>query len=371
MGGLGSLGAEVLGSSHESAAEQFLPESIGGDSGGQGIVLIHQPSGQAQPGWFLPIREGRQPAGRAGPDLDPRNSIVPPQCDMGGGRHGLDHVGPCHVGEGPLQLGQLSLQVLQLLAQGLVLGVLRTGKLEEIVGHPIVFPPSAARRTGPQQLGSPVQLAENGAPEYVVPVQMPSRVLHCLQEHGLPPRLEPGNRDLAVVQKFSPLLAVARELFQVGLRFSGEGCVHLPALGLIEEGQELVVLHLAQGIVLVVVTLGTAQGQAQPDRAHGVGLVHRLLEPHLTSRHARFPVLEAAAQESGGDPRFKARPGKEVSGQLLDGEAVEGEVEIQSLDHPLPPAPGVGTEQILLVTVAVGVAGQVQPVTRPFLAVTG
>ena len=371
MGGLGSLGAEVLGSTHESTPEQFLPEPIRGDAGGQWIVLIHQPSGQLQPGWFLPVPEGRQPAGRAGPDLHSRDSIVSPQGDMGGARHGLNHIGPGHIGEGRFQLGQLPLQILQLLAQGLFLGVLRTGILEEIVGHPVVFPPGAARGARPQQLRSPVQLVENGAPENVVPVQMLPRILHCLQEHGFPSRLQPGNRDLAVVQKFFPLLAVARELFQVGFRFSPEGCIHLPALGLIEEGQELVVLLLAKGIVLVVVTLGAAQGQPQPDRAHGVGLVQCLLEPHLTSRHARFPILEAAAQESGGNPLFEARTGEEVPGNLLEGEAVEGQVAIQCLDHPLPPAPGVGTEQVLLVAVAVGVAGQVQPVPGPFLAVTG
>src|SRR5260370_34709864 len=75
-------------------------------------------------------------------------------------------------------------------------------------------------------------------------------------------------------------------------------------------------------IELVVVTLGTTEGQAQPDTggvAHSVsGVLGRVF---LGLGPAFLRCLEQAIV-AGGDPLLRAGGGDQIAGKLLEGEAI-------------------------------------------------
>ena len=52
-----TLGTKVLFGFHESFAEQPCPDPVDHDPGSQGVVLIHQPTGDAQPVRRSPVRQ--------------------------------------------------------------------------------------------------------------------------------------------------------------------------------------------------------------------------------------------------------------------------------------------------------------------------
>jgi hypothetical protein len=62
--------------------------------------------------------------------------------------------------------------------------------------------------------------------------------------------------------------------------------------------------------------------------------------------------------------------GEQVAGDLLHEELAVGHVAVESVDHPVSPGPHL-PHLILFVAVGVGVAGEVEPVAGPLLAVAG
>ena len=62
------------------------------------------------------------------------------------------------------------------------------------------------------------------------------------------------------------------------------------------------------------------------------------------------------------------RPRQHVAGELLDRELVVRHVGVDRGNHPIAIATGKRPRAILLVAVAVGIAGQVEPVPPPALA---
>ena len=141
--------------------------------------------------------------------------------------------------------------------------------------------------------------------------------------------------------------------------------VDLAALGdVVEVGEGSIELLLAEGVVLVIVAAGAAQGQAQPDGGGGLHPVHHVLDGKLVCDDAALAVAPVVAIEAGGDPLFQGGLGEHVPGQLLHGEAIEGHVGVEGLDHPIPPAPH-GPFPVRLVAVAVRIARRIQPCPGP------
>src|SRR5205823_912324 len=54
--------------------------------------------------------------------------------------------------------------------------------------------------------------------------------------------------------------------------------------------------------------------------------------------------------------------GQQVARELLDGELVERHVAVDRVDDPVAPAPRVAADAVILVAVALGEAGEVEPV---------
>src|SRR5262249_5697617 len=137
----------------------------------------------------------------------------------------------------------------------------------------------------------------------------------------------------------------------------------------VEEGEELVVLALAQRIVLVIVALAAADGHAEPDLAGGVDAIDAGLDAALLLIDAAFLGGQRVAVDAVGDLLSQRGARQQVAGQLLDGELVERQVAIERADEPVPIAPGEWPAGVLFVAVTVGIAGQVEPVAAPALAI--
>ena len=60
-----------------------------------------------------------------------------------------------------------------------------------------------------------------------------------------------------------------------------------------------------------------------------------------------------------------------VSGNLQLHKPVVGQIIIERLDHPVAVTPGIGPHLVMLETIGLGKARQVQPVLRPVLPVGG
>ncbi len=77
---------------------------------------------------------------------------------------------------------------------------------------------------------------------------------------------------------------------------SDEFQVHVLALlgglkrSVIEVGEQLVVFHLAEGVVFMVVTLGARHGQTQPDCGCGVYAIDHAIDSVHLRVSARFGI---------------------------------------------------------------------------------
>ena len=87
-----------------------------------------------------------------------------------------------------------------------------------------------------------------------------------------------------------------------------------------EEGVELVILALGDRVELVVVALGAADGQAEPDGARGVDAVDDVGGLVLGGDRAALVVDHVVAVEPAGDLLLERGVRQQVAGKLLDGE---------------------------------------------------
>ena len=74
------------------------------------------------------------------------------------------------------------------------------------------------------------------------------------------------------------------------------------------------------------------------------------------------------AVEAGGDALIERGIGQQIAGQLLDGEAVERQIAVEGVDHPIAPAPHVA-RPVGLVAVGVAVARRFHPAEGHALAI--
>ena len=201
----------------------------------------------------------------------------------------------------------------------------------------------------------------------MVPVRPLARVLGGLDHLGFPSGLQ--FVDAVLFQELATACEIAGQRLQIGSHLAGHGGCDLRFVYRVHECEQPVVVLLGDRIVLVIMALGAADGQAEPDGSDRVGAIHGLLEPELLDLHPAFPVLEAVPVESRRDPLVDSCARQDVPRDLLDRKAVKRHVAIESVDHPLAPAPGVRPLGVLLVAVGVGVASEIEPVDRPALSV--
>ena len=125
---------------------------------------------------------------------------------------------------------------------------------------------------------------------------------------------------------------------------------------------------MSDGVVLVGVTLSATGGQPHPNSPRGCDPVDRGIETEFQGIDSAFFVELGVSVKPGGGFLILRSVGQHVPGQLLDGELVVGHIVIESPDHPVAVGPDVaGT--IFLVAIAVGVAGEVEPLASPLFPV--
>ena len=143
---------------------------------------------------------------------------------------------------------------------------------------------------------------------------------------------------------------------------------HRRFMVVVQEGEEPVVLLLRHGVVLVIVALGALDGDAQHRLADAVHAVDQAVDAELLGVRTALLVEHRVAQEPGRHALGFGGLGQQVAGDLLDQEAVVGQVPVERVDHPVP----VGPDEaglVLLEPVRIGVAGRIQPVPTPAFAV--
>ena len=105
--------------------------------------------------------------------------------------------------------------------------------------------------------------------------------------------------------------------------------------GGVEEGIELIVFALGEGVELVVMALDAGERCAEPRCRRGVHAVHHGLDAELLRVDAAFLVDLRVAMKAGGDILLHGGGGKQIAGELFDGELIERQAGIESVDDPV------------------------------------
>ena len=124
---------------------------------------------------------------------------------------------------------------------------------------------------------------------------------------------------------------------------------------------------MRHGIELVRVALRASEREAEPRGGSGVHAINHRVKPKLQRVDAALLVDHRVAMKAGGNALGLRGVGQQVTGDLLDGELIKRQIGIERVDHPIAPRPD-GARAILLVTIGVGVAREIQPRLRPALA---
>ena len=155
---------------------------------------------------------------------------------------------------------------------------------------------------------------------------------------------------------------VLHTLVVVGRQDSAIAVLHA-----LEDGFHRVIVQLRNGIKLVVMAAGAADGEAEQGRARGAHHVVQFVGP-LVGREHRIGrtdlVLRPAHDEARGGVGAQL-----VAAELLLQKGVVGLVGIERFDHPVAIRPGVGPGPVHLEAVALGEPHDVEPVPRPAFAV--
>ncbi len=139
-------------------------------------------------------------------------------------------------------------------------------------------------------------------------------------------------------------------------------------IGVVQVRHETKVILVCDRVVLVGVALSAAGCQSQPCRAgrrhpvrHGVVAVLQRINP-------AFFIQHRVAVKAGRDQLVPCGLGQHVTGKLLDGKLIKRHAVVDGPYHPIPVWPDASIT-ILLVTIGVSVACQVEPASGPSLSV--
>ena len=139
---------------------------------------------------------------------------------------------------------------------------------------------------------------------------------------------------------------------------------------LIVIGEHSVVLHLFDGVVLVVMTLGAAKGEPEENLAGGRDPVEDGIDPELFAVHATLGVDLCVAMKAGCNALCRRSIGEHVASQLLDDKLIERQIIVGGADDPIAVLPHYAGS-IVAVTIAIGITGGVQPMASPAFSVSG
>jgi len=153
--------------------------------------------------------------------------------------------------------------------------------------------------------------------------------------------------------------------FVTGRGLVGLAHFRIGLVAVVQVGEELVILGVGDLIILVRVATGAGESEPHPDRAHRLDAIHHRGDAPLLFINPAFGVCQGLTVEGGRENLIGRRVLDEIAGKLLNRELVEGHVGIDRVDDPVTIAPRIGPMVVFFKTVAVGIAGAVEPVTPP------
>ena len=142
----------------------------------------------------------------------------------------------------------------------------------------------------------------------------------------------------------------------------------------IEDRLDTVVVRLRNGVEFVRVAAGAVDRHTEKALGHAAHQVLHLLFPGLhalglVSLAVAGLVVGAADKHAGGDDAVGHHRLENISGDLLHHEAVIGFVGVEAADHVVSIVPGVVPKPVVLESLALGIARDIQPVPTPVLSV--
>ncbi len=118
----------------------------------------------------------------------------------------------------------------------------------------------------------------------------------------------------------------------------------------------------------MVVTAGAPESEPEKGRAGRGHPIYNRLHAILLEIDTAFIVAGRIAMKAGGDELIDGWIRQHVTGDLLDHELVERHIAVQSVDHPVAVLPHLAW-CVDGITVGIGIARHIEPVTAPSLAV--
>src|SRR5579885_1445833 len=141
--------------------------------------------------------------------------------------------------------------------------------------------------------------------------------------------------DLAV--QFGQLcLVLGRRRLHYGL-FVSEVVDQAALRNIVKESEHSVKIALREGIVLVVMAAGAAQGHAEPNGCGSLGSIGNVLDAKLFLNDSPLAAGAMVPLEAGSDLLLERSVRQQVSGDLLDGELVERHIAAERVDDPVAP----------------------------------
>ena len=116
-------------------------------------------------------------------------------------------------------------------------------------------------------------------------------------------------------------------------------------------------------IILVRMTLATAQRQPQPKCARCADSVDHIVDPRFFRIATSFAIRHVVAVKASRQPLFWSRIWQQISGELLDSELIKRQVAVERADHPISPRP-VRPGRVPLKSIRIGIASCIQPPHR-------
>ncbi len=121
-------------------------------------------------------------------------------------------------------------------------------------------------------------------------------------------------------------------------------------------------------IVLVRVAARAADREPEPNRAERFHAIHHGGHAPLFFVRAALGVGERLAVEGGGELLRFGGIRQQIAGELFDGKLVKRQIRVDRLNDPIAIAPRVEARAVFFITVAVGIARLVQPMSPPAFA---
>ena len=140
----------------------------------------------------------------------------------------------------------------------------------------------------------------------------------------------------------------------------------------LEDAVERIEIRCADGVILVVVAARAAEREAEQRAADGINRIGEI-EVLVVGRGLVAVALANREEAGGGDAAGvlvrRALRGEKVAGDLLADELVEGLVGVEGVHDPVAILHGLAHGVVRAVAGGVGVAGDIEPVAAPALAV--